>query len=68
MLINLFWPGNPRIPAVLPDFTCGFRFGCVTHTITNPNPNTNRNSDSDPDSNTYPHAYDLLLCGFGKRQ
>jgi hypothetical protein len=36
VLINLFWPGNLRIPAVLPDFTCGFRFACVTHTITNP--------------------------------
>jgi len=44
---------------MLPDFTCRFRFGCFTHTITNPN---------DPDSNTCPDAYDLLLRGFCKRQ
>jgi hypothetical protein len=32
VLINLFWPDGPRILPVLPDFTCGFRFACVTHT------------------------------------
>jgi hypothetical protein len=36
VLINLFWPDGPRILPVLPDFTCGFRFACVSHTITNP--------------------------------
>ena len=49
---------------MLRDFTWGFRFGCVTDTITNPN----AHGDSNPDSNTYPHAYDLLLRGFCKRQ
>ncbi len=62
MLINPFWPGNPHILAVLPDFTCGFRFACVTHTITNPH----THGDSNPNSDS--HAYDLLLCGFDKRQ
>jgi len=50
VLISLEWPGSLSIVAVLPDFTCGFRFACVTHTIANPqtdgdcygaNPDTN---------------------------
>jgi len=45
VLINRFWPANPCIPTVLPDFPCGFRFACVTNPHThgdsygNANPN-----------------------------